>query len=38
MQMRKIYREKGFMAHALNTFHYRAALGTRVNPDTIGPM
>ena len=26
------------MAHVLNTFHYRGALGTRVNPDTIGRM
>ena len=25
-----------FMAHALNTFYCRGALGTRVNPDTIG--
>ena len=24
------------MAHALNTFYCREALGTRVNPDTIG--
>ena len=25
-----------FMAHALNTFYCRGALGTRVNPDTTG--
>ena len=25
-----------FMAHALNTFYCRGALGTTVNPDTIG--
>ena len=24
-----------FMAHALNTFYYRGALGTGVNPDNI---
>ena len=27
-----------FMAHALNTFYCRGALGTTVNPDSIGSV